>query len=120
MSARRMREAAALAVEMMDEPRRYPAVMQSEASQETRDAVAAAIRALPLPSPTDEDVERTALGLLRHESEAYASQPELLAEHLEWWRAGKADPDSCVHYSSIGVAMARARAAIAAYEEGGE
>ena len=64
-------------------------------------------------------VERAARGILRDEIEGYRESDLLLDEHFEWWRRGKANPESCVHFSSIGVAMRRARAALAALKEGG-
>lgn len=66
------------------------------------------------PAGDEDEVERVARSLLRDEIESYRESDVLLDEHIQWWRDGKGNPESCVHYSTIGKAMRRASAAISA------
>ncbi len=81
--------------------------------------------ASPLPPPGSaaeaEMVERGAKAILRASSERYAADAALLDEHWKWYLDGRANPDSCVHYSNPGRAHRDARAALrAAFAKGGE
>ena len=101
MTARRMREAAALTLRswLHFESQRFHADAETVVSE-----IHDAIRSLPLPSPTGEDVRRVASS-----NDLYAA----LVEFAEAYASGTSQ-------SRLKARHSIARAAIAAYEEGGE
>mgnify|MGYP003490563177 FL=1 len=69
---------------------------------------------------TDEAlVEEIAVALLRARHPRYDHEPDLLWEHWQWFIAGRGNPDSCVHTSTIGEAVRDATAVLAHLRERG-
>lgn len=105
MTARRMREAAAVdALEYAFQIRRLPNDLYGDPRQYAGNCLECAaerIRSLPLPSPTDADVERV------------ADNPALWSALQDYVKAAKWG-------ASLELRQAIARAAIQAYEGGGE
>lgn len=106
MSARRMREAAAERAEW-----RAAMHVKDSPSETTASLLASAIRSLPLPSPTDEDVERAAYALWLADAVRAAPNVAKMRTRKAFAEAGDEARKPWLIF---------ARAAIAAYEEGGE